>query len=97
MKKMTLQDLLRKNALCEMRRRLAKQEPAKVEVVEETPHKIILDEDKLENTDGEKEKFLNISDVELAEEPKPAPKKKGGRKPANREYMVVEDIDEVNK
>lgn len=93
MKKMTLQDLLRKNALLGMRRKLATVD----EVVEETPHKIILDEDKLENTDGEKEKFLNISDVELTEEPKPAPKKKGGRKPANREYMVVEDIDEVNK
>lgn len=104
-----LKDLLEHNRKCaaarQMKKDLAK-EPATVEIIEETPHieeaipeikeelpEEIHEEENLIEEEGEKEETKN-DEVTEAEE-KPVSKKKG-RKPANREYMVVENIEDVN-
>ncbi len=89
---MKLQELLMKNKLFYEKQKMLKQKPEKAEVVEETPHKITIEQK--EDVEGQKEDYISITDVDAE---KPAPKKKSGKKPANRAYMVVENIDEVNK
>lgn len=97
---MNYKELLEKNARIRAQRELAriikKVEPKPAPIIEETPHvcecvesvEEIVIEDKGETVE-------ELVDVAVEEE---APKKKRKpSKPKNREYMVVENIEEVNK
>lgn len=92
-KVMTLAEFKRMVKLNAEKRKMLVKEPVKAPIIEETPH---LEEVKEEFVESKKEEQETEQNVEVV---KPAPKKKksAGKKPANREYMVVENIDEVNE
>lgn len=99
---MTYKELLEKNARIRAQRAAAKEllkaEVKPAPIVEETPHVCEYTEPVIEETvkveKGEEIKEEVVAIVEGEEAPK---KKRKSSKPKNREYMVVENIEEVNK
>lgn len=97
---MTLQELLDKNRKIRARREALENENKKKKVepkTEELPCECerVIEEEKIEDepkVEEPKEKL--VIEEAPAEEPKPAPKK--AKKPANRQYMVVEDVEKAN-
>lgn len=84
---MTLKELLEKNAKARARREHMVVEPKVEEKIEEPKEEIL--------PEVEESEKVEENNQEEAAPVKKAPAKKG-RKPANREYMVVEDVEHVN-
>lgn len=102
---MTYKELLEKNIRTKAEREMLKAMKAvtKAEVkpaliVEETPHVVEYVEPAVEAAESEKEVqeevAITIEEAPVEEAPK---KKRKSSKPKNREYMVVENIEEVNQ
>ena len=96
---MNYNKLMEKIAAHELQRKAKKnigEQPAeRLHLVEETPHEIQIEEEKKEEVVEEQEQEKITEHEEAVEQPKT--KKNTGRKPANRAYMVVEDVEEQNK
>lgn len=97
---MDYKTLMAKIKAAEAAKQFAKQvkkvEPKPAPVVEETPHEVEVKEELPLESEKVEHFEEPAPEAEVKVEEKPVSKKKG-KKPANRAYMVVEDIDEVNK
>ena len=89
---MTLKQLLEKNAKAREARQQMVAEPKEEMLKEQESEKEIkVQLEEPQSVEEQKEEL--IEHVETEEQPAP---KKRGRKPANRQYMVVEDVEKVN-
>ena len=88
---MTLQELQKKNEAIRKRREATKITEKPIEIIEEPVVQEITEKPVI----GEVEKEEIVHEEEVVTEKAPIKSHKG-RKPANREYMVVENIEDNN-
>lgn len=95
---MNYKTLMAKIAAYELKQKIKQVEPKPAPVVEETPHKIVeeLPQEKKESKKVEEEIKIKAP-AEEEKKPVQNQKKKTVKKPVNRAYMVVENIEQVNE